>query len=336
MTSPEAALEARLAALLSRLRGVPVAVSGLSRFHGGAARETYRFTAAHDGAQEGLVLRRDPEAASLIDTSRGAEFHVLARAHAAGLPVPEPLVLDAEGADLGTPGFLMREVAGGHAASPFEPLPYGAAADETGRALFAALGRLQALAPDAADRAALPVQDAAGRLAHWKAEIAAHRLRAEPIADAACRWLEAHLPPPSGPAALVHGDFRSGNFLVDADGRLLALLDWEMAHIGDPMEDLAWALDPLWSHDAPDRAAGTCARADAIAAWENASGRRFAGEHWDWWRLFAGYQGLAIWIRSSSEVAHGRTMDPAIIFAGLYPYRFHNVQVARLLQELMP
>jgi aminoglycoside phosphotransferase (APT) family kinase protein len=248
--------------------------------------------------------------------------------------VPEPLFLDAHGTDLGTPGFLMREVAGGRAASPFEPLPYGEAAAETGRALFTALGQLHALAPDTADRAALPAQDAAARLAHWKADIAAHRLRPEPIAEAACRWLEAHLPPASGPPALVHGDFRSGNFLVDSDNWLLALLDWEMAHIGDPMEDLAWALDPLWSHDAPDRAAGTCARADAIAAWETASGRRFDTEQWAWWRLFAGYQGLAIWIRSSFEVARGRTIDPAILFAGLYPYRFHNAQVARMLQEL--
>jgi aminoglycoside phosphotransferase (APT) family kinase protein len=100
------------------------------------------------------------------------------------------------------------------------------------------------------------------------------------------------------------------------------------------MEDLAWVLDPLWGHDAPERAAGTCPRDEAIAAWEAASGRRFDRAHWTWWRLFAGFQGLAIWIRSSFEVARGRTADPAILFAGLYPYRFHNAQVARLLQEL--
>jgi aminoglycoside phosphotransferase (APT) family kinase protein len=328
-------LEDSLSALLSRLDGTPTTVDDLTRFHGGAARETWRFRVSNGRGHRWLVMRRDP-ACSLIDTSRAAEFHVLGRAHAAGLPVPEPLHLDPQGSDLGAPGFLMAEIPGGRAASPFEPDSYGAAAAETGKALFTALGRLHALVPDAADRAALPHQDAAGRLAHWKAEIAAHRLRPEPIADAACRWLEANIPPSSGPEAIVHGDFRSGNFLVDDHNRLIAVLDWEMAHIGDPMEDLAWAMDPLWGHGMEGVVAGTCTREAAINAWEAASGRAFDAAAWAWWRLFAGFQGLAIWITSSFEVAHGRTADPSMIFAGIYPYRVHNRMVAHLLKELRP
>jgi aminoglycoside phosphotransferase (APT) family kinase protein len=326
-------LEDRLAALLTRLDGVATTVDEMSRFHGGAARETWRLRAISTHGSRWLVMRRDP-ASSLIDTSRAAEFHALARAHAAGLPAPQPLHLDETGEDLGAPGFLMAEVCGGHACSPFEPDAYGAAAVETGKTLFAALGRLHALVPDERDRAALPRQDAAGRLAHWKAVVAAHRLRPEPIADAACRWLEANIPPPSGPEAIVHGDFRSGNFLVDEQNRLLAILDWEMAHIGDPMEDLAWAMDPLWGHGMEGVVAGTCSREAAISAWKAKSGRHFAHASWNWWRLFAGFQGLAIWISSSFEVAQGRTADPSMIFAGIYPYRVHNRMVARLLQEL--
>jgi aminoglycoside phosphotransferase (APT) family kinase protein len=328
-------LENHLSALLTQLDGTPVTVDALSRFHGGAARETWRFRATSPQGQRWLVMRRDP-ASSLIDTSREAEFHILGRAHAAGLCVPKPLHLDREGTDLGAPGFLMAEIPGGRAASPFEPDSYGTAAAETGKALFTTLGRLHALVPNATDRAALPHQDAAGRVAHWKSEIVAHALRPEPIADAACRWLEAHIPPPSGPEALVHGDFRSGNFLVDDANRLLAILDWEMAHVGDPMEDFAWAMDPLWGHGMEGVVAGTCTREAAIAAWEAASGRSFDANSWAWWRLFAGFQGLAIWITSSFEVAHGRTADPSMIFAGIYPYRFHNRMVARLLQELAP
>lgn len=325
-------LEGQLEAALSAHWGEPVSVAALNRFHGGAARETYRFEATHDGRTEGLVVRRDP-ASSLIETSRSVEYHALGRAHAAGLPAPEPLLLDADGSRLGSPGFIMREVPGGRAAGALEPDPYGEARDETGRALFTALGQLHALTPTEADRAALPFQDAAGRLAHWKAEIAAHRLRPEPIAAAAIRWLEAHLPKPSGPPAIVHGDFRSGNFLVDADNRLLVVLDWEMAHIGDPYEDLAWVLDPLWSHGDSGRAAGTLKRAEAIACWEAGSGRRFDPGPFRWWQLFAGVQGLAIWITSAFEVAHQHTADPVMIFAGIYPYQLHNVQVSRMLQE---
>lgn len=307
-------------------------MTALNRFHGGAARETYRFEAMRGGRTEGLVVRRDP-ASSLIETSRAVEYHVLGRAHAAGLPAPEPLLLDEDGSRLGSPGFIMREVPGGRAAGALEADPYGEARDETGRGLFTALGRLHALTPTEADRAALPFQDAAGRLAHWKAEIAAHRLRPEPIAAAAIRWLEANVPEPSGPPAIVHGDFRSGNFLVDADNRLLVVLDWEMAHIGDAYEDLAWVLDPLWSHGDPERAAGTLKREAAIACWEEASARRFNPALFRWWQMFAGVEGLAIWITSAFEVAHMRTVDPVMLFAGIYPYQFHNVQVARMLKE---
>lgn len=325
-------LESQLESALSAHWGEAVTVAALNRFHGGAARETYRFEATRGGRTEGLVVRRDP-ASSLIATSRSVEYHVLGRAHGAGLPAPEPLLLDADGSRLGSPGFVMREVPGGRAAGALDPDPYGEARDETGRALLAALGKLHALVPDAGDLAALPFQDAAGRLAHWKSEIAAHRLHPEPIAAAAIRWLEANLPEPSGPPAIVHGDFRSGNFLVDEANRLLVVLDWEMAHIGDPYEDLAWVMDPLWSHGDLDRVAGTLPRAEAIACWEQASGRRFDPALFRWWRMFAGVEGLAIWITSAFEVAHMRTVDPVMLFAGIYPYRFHNLQIAGMLKE---
>lgn len=313
--------------------GATVKVGQLSRFHGGAARETFRFVAHGRQAPHALVLRRDP-ASSLIRTSRAAEFHILERAYGAGLPVPQPLFLEDDGVAFGTPGFIMAEVPGGRAPGLFETNPYGASRTETGAQLFSALGRLHALVPDSKDFAALPMQDAAGRLAHWKADAKSNTLRPEPVLAAAIRWLERHLPAASGPPALVHGDFRSGNFLVGPQSRLLAILDWEMAHIGDPMEDLAWVMDPLWSHGEPGLAAATLPPAEAIARWEASSGRRFAAEAWPWWRLFAGVSGLAIWIASSFEVASHRTVDPVMTFAGFYPYRFHNAQVARMLLEV--
>ena len=333
-TLPEAtpALEAGLAAWLADAWGAPARVCGVRRFHGGAARETYALVAETASARHRLVLRRDPPS-SLISTSRAVEFHALARAHAAGLPAPRPLLLDTEGRWLGAPAFLMEEVGGGRAPGLFEPDPYGADRAAIGAQFFGALGRLHALVPDEADMAALPHQDAARRLAWWRAEIEARAQGPEPVARAALRWLERHLPEPSGPPAIVHGDARSGNFLVGG-GRLLALLDWEMAHIGDPMEDLAWACDPLWGHDAADLVAATLPLDRAAACWEAASGRRFAREAWGWWRLFAGVQGLAIWISSAHEVAARRGLDPVLLFAGLYPYRFHNAAVARMLCEL--
>lgn len=332
--SPDAGeLAARLDPFLSAQRGTPVATDSFSRFHGGAARETWRFRARSAAGEEWLVVRRDPPA-TLIETARAVEFHALARAHAAGLAVPEPLFLDADGTALGAPAFVMRAVDGGRAPGLFDIDPYGATREATGHAFFAELGRLHALVPDAADRAALPLHNAGARLAHWAGEIARHAFRPEPVAAAAQRWLERHVPAPSGPLAIVHGDFRSGNFLVGDRGQLLALLDWEMAHVGDPMEDLAWAADPLWSHGTPALAGGMLPHEAMIAAWEAASGRRFDLRAWGWWRLFAGFAGLAIWISSAHEVARMHALDPVLAFAGFYPYRFHNAHVAAMLDAL--
>ena len=325
-------LEGLLSRYLGARWGTDVRVDQLSRFHGGAARETYRFVSHTARGQQALVLRRDP-VSSLIRTSRAAEFHILERAFKAGLPVPQPLFLEADGLAFETPGFIMAEIPGGRAPSLFEEYPYAENRAETGAQLFDSLGKLHALEPDAADAAALPVQDAASRLAHWKAEVRANSIRPEPVVTAAIRWLERNMPAQSGPPALVHGDFRSGNFLVDGDARLLAILDWEMAHIGDPMEDLAWVMDPLWGHGAADLVAATLPPAEAIARWEASSGRQFECDSWPWWRMFAGVAGLAIWISSSFEVANHRTVDPVMTFAGFYPYRFHNAQVARMLQD---
>jgi aminoglycoside phosphotransferase (APT) family kinase protein len=327
----EPGLEALLAAYLEAETGVGTDIADLVRCHGGAARETFLFTARTATSARRLVLRRDP-GASLIATSRAVEYHALSVAHRAGLLVPEPLYL--EETAFGAPGFIMAAIEGGSAGGLFEAEPYGAHGATLGRALFRELGRLHALVPDRTDLMVLPEGDARARLHHWAREIATHRTRPEPVADAVFRWLDAHVPAPSGPPAIVHGDFRSGNFLHDGCGRLLAVLDWEMAHVGDPMEDLAWAADPLWGHGDPNRVGGMLPLADAVAAWEETGGRRFVAEAWGWWQLFAAYAGLAIWITSGHEVARMGSVDPVMAFSSLYPYRFHNARAARLLQAI--
>lgn len=93
---------------------------------------------------------------------------------------------------------------------------------------------------------ARPVHPARHELDYWASVIEADALHPQPIAEAARRWLERHLPPPGPRLALVHGDYRTGNLLYDGEGRIRGVLDWEMAHLGDPLEDLAWSLDPLW------------------------------------------------------------------------------------------
>jgi aminoglycoside phosphotransferase (APT) family kinase protein len=129
----------------------------------------------------------------------------------------------------------------------------------------------------------------------------------------------------------VHGDYRSGNFLFDSDGKIRAILDWEMAHLGDPLEDLGWALDPLWAHGDWSRPAGLIARADAIATWEAASGLKADPGALAWWETFASLKGLAIWISAACEYAEGRNTDAVNAFSGWYCLAFHNKVLAERL-----
>lgn len=325
-------IEALLEAYLATRWGGPVAVSGLRRFHGGSARETYRFDAAHDGQVHGLVLRRDPKS-SLIETDRALEFAALAAFHGTPVPVPEPLYLETAEGPLGSPGFIMRELPSVTAAGLFTPEPYGAAAAAIGRQLFTALGHIhRAVPPALAEILPRPEHGAAARLAHWKATIAEDALGPEPIAWAAIRWLEANLPAP-GRLSVVHGDFRSGNFLIDATPVIRGIVDWEMVHLGDAEEDLAWVMDPLWSHGS-GRPAATVSEPEALALWEAASGHKVDLDRLAWWKIMAQLQGLAIWISSAREIADGRSSDAAMIFAGVLPYRFHNRTLAHALRAL--
>lgn len=321
-----------LAAYLGGRWGEPVAIADLRRFHGGAARETYRFDAVRsDGRREGLVLRRDP-ASTLIETDRTTEFRALQALHGSAVPVPEPLFCET-GDAFGTPGFIMREVTGGRAASLLEPEPYGDHAAAIGAALFTALGALHRAEPSLLGLAVPSPADAARRrLDHWRAAFDEDRCRPEPIADAGFRWLDRTPVPSAARVTVVHGDYRSGNFLFDGP-RLLAILDWEMVHAGDPLEDLAWVMDPLWAHGS-GRPAATVAEPEAIRLWEAASGLSADPEALRWWRVFAQLMGLVIWISSAREIIEGRSCDPVLAFAGVMPYRFHAATLARTLRDL--
>jgi len=323
-----------LAQYIGKKWAEPVAISGLKRFHGGAARQTFRFDASglDSGRREALVLRRDP-VSSLIETDRAVEFRALQAFVCSSVPAPEPLWCEADPACFGASGFIMREIGGGRAASMLEPDPYGADAPALGAALFGALGAIHRMAPEAAGLATMaPTEVASARLAHWRRSFEADRFRSEPVIEAGFRWLERTPVAPAQRVSVVHGDFRSGNFLF-AGPRLLAVLDWEMVHAGDPLEDLAWAMDPLWGNNS-GKAAALLPEAEAIATWEAASGLHADAEALRWWRVFAQVMGATIWTSSAREIVDGRSHEPVLAFAGMVPYRFHVLTLARTLLEL--
>ncbi len=184
---------------------------------------------------------------------------------------------------------------------------------------------------------ALPAGDVAwaGELEKWEKVIDEDELEPQPLARAAIRWMKRQPPPPAQRLSVVHGDYRTGNFLFDPQGKIRAVLDWEMAHLGDPLEDLAWALDPLWSADR-DHPGGMLTRDEAVGVWERASGLRADPVALAWWSMFASLKGLAIWISSAKEYQAGTNSDPVMAFSGLYCLPFHNKRLADMLAEQAP
>src|SRR5205823_7359916 len=104
-----------------------------------------------------------------------------------------------------------------------------------------------------------------------------------PAFELAFRWLHANQPPASS-TAIVHGDFRNGNFIVGPDG-LRAVLDWELAHVGDPMEDLGWLCVKAWRFGVDKAVGGFGDRAELFGAYEAVAGRPVDPEVVRWWEV---------------------------------------------------
>lgn len=323
----------RLEAHLSQVLGANVTIEAVKRFHGGASRETYGLDALVDGVARGLIVRRDP-ADSLIDTERSIEYAAYSSFTDTQVPVPHPVSLVEDESILGAPFFVMERIDGGEAASPFDPAGYGAHRESVGRAFFHTLGLIHAVDPATTPLARVtPMPEPRfcwrDELDYWENEITTDALEPQPIAMAAARWLRRNPPPPPQRLTVVHGDYRTGNILADGKGGIAAVLDWEMAHIGDAHEDLAWALDPLWNIRDDDSAGGLIARDEAIDLWQQASGLRFDADTFAWWEMFATVKSLGIWISSAKAFADGINTDPILAFSGLYTTVRSNEIISR-------
>ncbi len=330
-------LSDRLAAYLAdKLGADDLTVSDLARIPGGASRQTYRFRARYSEGgsprERALILRRDPEA-SLIETDRTTEFRAYQAFHGLGLPVPEAIALELDGGALERPFFIMEEIENCAVGSILAADPYGAHRDKIGTQFWNILGRIAGANPDAIglgdlEGARAPADCWRHELERWEKVIREDALEPQPIAMAAIRWLRRNPPPPAQKLCVVHGDYRTGNFLYDNDGQIRAILDWEMAHLGDPLEDIGWATDPLWSQGDVARPAGGIARDDAFRLWEAASGLTIDRAALKWWETFASLKGLAIWISAAKEYTEGRNTEAVNAFSGWYCLAFHNKVLA--------
>jgi aminoglycoside phosphotransferase (APT) family kinase protein len=258
----------QLAAAVGRHLGHGVTIGGLRRLSGGASRETWSFDAVTaDGARHALVLRRDP-GASMGLSDRSVEFALLDAAHQGGVATPQVWFLLEPDDGLGS-GFVMERIEG-------ETIPRRILRDETYAAARPLLARQcgeQAARIHALDPARLPalaVQGAGDQIALYRGYLDGFG-EPHPAFELGLRWLAEHAPPHPPHPALVHGDFRNGNFVVGPDG-IRAVLDWELAHLGDPVEDLGWLCVKSWRFGVTDQRVGGFGSVDDLLAAYRAAG----------------------------------------------------------------
>jgi aminoglycoside phosphotransferase (APT) family kinase protein len=171
-------------------------------------------------------------------------------------------------------------------------------------------------------------------LEHWEGVIDEDEMAPQPIGRAAIRWLRRHPPPPAQKISVVHADFRTGNFLADSQGNIRGILDWELTHLGDPIEDLAWSICRIWCWARDDRPGGLLPRERAIELWEEASGLRADPDALHWWELFAGVKGLGIWLSGGREYATGENHDTILGFTGWWLPNSQNRAILECMGHL--
>lgn len=284
-------LAAALGHELVPVMGAEVRIDELRRLTGGASRETWSFDALTSIGRTPLVLRRDvPDRHPQRGFSH--EHAAITSAARAGVCVPRVVAAGDGTSALGAPFLIMERLEGetlGHRIVRAESLSR-ARSRLIGQCADALAGIHALTPPPGVPTGADPVDDLAARLR--AVGIAA------PVFEVALRWLDDNRPEPAA-ESLVHGDFRIGNLIVDESG-LRGVLDWELTHAGDPMEDLGWLCVRSWRFGNQLEAGGVGTRGELFAAYERASGTTVSGERVFWWEL----HGTLRWGIACLEFAH--------------------------------
>ena len=293
----------------------------IERIRGGHSNETFYVTRA----AEQWVLRRPPRG-PLLPTAHDVvrEYRVLQALKDTNVPVPQPVLLCQDSGVIGAPFYLMQRVPGVVIREGLPP----AFSDNLSARRGLGLELVDRLADlHAVDWARVGLQDFGKptgylerQVRRWSSQLDSSRTRPTPDLDTVTIWLQEHLPE-SGPATIVHGDYRLDNavYAPDAPARILAILDWEMATIGDPLADLGYLLsfwreaqdpEPELSESAwtVTSMPGFCSRVELVAQYAERTGRRM--DHVPFYTALATWK-LAILLEGSySRHLAGTTDDP--------------------------
>lgn len=228
-------------------------------------------------------------------------------ARAAGVPVPDLIAWSADPELLGRPFVIFERVDG-------ETIPqrilrddrYAAARDQLAHQYGAALGRIQQI----------PLEEVSGLqeqhpLDHFS-EVLTEVGEPHPALDLGVRWLTENRPPADG-RVVVHGDYRNGNGIVGTDG-LKVIIDWELAHVGDPMEDLGWFCIRAWRFGAELPVGGFGSYDQILAGYESVTGRAVDIAALRWWQVMGTVRWAAICLMQGAThwMGHRRSVELAV------------------------
>jgi aminoglycoside phosphotransferase (APT) family kinase protein len=308
-------------------------VRAVAPLGGGASNEQYIVELEHpDGYQERVVLRIDA-VAGVMETDRQREFDVLTFL-ASRFPVPTPRWIDPRGEFLGRPflaaGFVDGVTApsqgAGDSVSGMQTTLTGALREALADQFVRNLALLHSFPVERAELGTLQVPDRdPHQAARWQVNWWSRVWRDDspspfPLVAAIQVWLRAHLPRQQR-LALVHGDYRTGNYLFDeSTHRVTAVLDWELAHIGDPHEDLAWCVQRMYStldENGNRLVTGLMTREDLIARYQQLSGHPVDPETLHFYEVLCAYKSLVATLASSVRAARDRQSHQDVLLTWL-------------------
>jgi aminoglycoside phosphotransferase (APT) family kinase protein len=259
-------------------------VAGAAKLSGGASQETWSFDIVHAKGRHGAILRRSPKGYGAAPTRAAgldAEARLMQLAHDAGLPSPKVMHVLTPEDDLGS-GFIMQRVEGETIARKIlRDEQFARARPILARQLGKVAAGIHGLPHDQLPK--LREMSSTSEIADLGREYRSFNWP-RPVFELALRWLAEHNPGPSQEMTLVHGDFRHGNLIIGPDG-VRAVLDWELAHLGDPMEDLGWICVNSWRFGEIDKPVGGFGSREELFAGYEETGRRVDPARVNFWEV---------------------------------------------------
>jgi len=309
--------------LASAVEASRVEITRADLLSGGAVQENWRIHAMIDGGPRAgthaLVLRTDAVARLPMSLDRPREFACIKAAHAVGVLVAEPIAECADKSVIGAPFTVQRLLSGTAQARRIIRDPdlagFGPA---LAREIGSRLARFAAAGPPTAARPFLPPPEpnAVGAAAAEMRRALDKASEPRPALEYVLAWLLSHKPA-ARPTSLVHGDFRTGNYLIE-NGQLTGILDWEFCHWGDPREDLGWFCARCWRFGNDALAAGGIAtRADLLEGYNATSDAPITESELAFWEILGAARWAVIALLQGQRFLTGGERSLELALTGL-------------------